>query len=209
MPHEYLDWFNVKDPHPAALPNLQKIVDFMIAEKAIHNAHTVSIYAIAKHLDKQHKQAAQLLRGRPGFVEVHRDGKFQGYYYDYLNFGDYYPSSYRDLKRIRVLLSEDIKETMRENVQEFNERMPEMAKQLARAVEVAKQPDPDFVFTEVPGRKQVRLLLEFPLTTEDANMDESRIMLLAQEVASGNKAKMTPLAISFLSFIHKQKEKSV
>lgn len=163
MAHEYIDWFGVKDPHPAALPNLQNIVDYMVAEKAVHNTHPLSIYAIAKRMGKQHKQIAQLLRGRPGFVEVHRDGKFQGYYYDYVTFTDKYPSNYRDLKRTRVLLSEDIKETLHDNVQEFNDRMPELAKKFRQ--EVNNTPDlPEFA---IPGGgKRARMIVEFSVAED-------------------------------------------
>lgn len=128
MPHEYIDWYNIKDPHPMALPNLQKIVDYMISEKAITNVQTVSIYGVAKYLGKQHKQATQLLRGRPGFVEVHRDGKFRGYYYDYANFGSHYPANYRDLKRTKVLLSEDLKDSNLEAVATIKQTMENAAK---------------------------------------------------------------------------------
>jgi hypothetical protein len=163
LAHEYIDWFEVKDPHPAALPNLQNIVDYMVAEKAVHNTHPLSIYAIAKRMGKQHKQIAQLLRGRPGFVEVHRDGKFQGYYYDYVTFTDKYPSNYRDLKRTRVLLSEDIKETLHDNVQEFNDRMPELAKKFRQ--EISNVPDlPEFA---IPGGgKRARMIVEFSVAED-------------------------------------------
>lgn len=113
-----VDWFNVKDPHPMALTNLQRVVDYMIAEGAIHRLHTLSLYNIAKAMDKHQKQITQLIRDRPGFVLVEQNGKSGGYYYDFNNFGGTYPSNYRDLRRTRVLAIEDLTESVHKDTVE-------------------------------------------------------------------------------------------
>lgn len=210
MAHEYIDWFEVKDPHPAALPNLQNIVDYMVAEKAVHNTHPLSIYAIAKRMGKQHKQIAQLLRGRPGFVEVHRDGKFQGYYYDYVTFTDKYPSNYRDLKRTRVLLSEDIKETLHDNVQEFNDRMPELAKKFRQEVNKTTEPDIRVPLTVMPDGTMRTLTIETPAVSREVGREYTKAAI--QELTKGG---YTPeqeyfiaqaLLASLLSLMHPVEE---
>lgn len=139
-----------------ALPNLQRIVDFMLAEKATHHLSTVSIYGVAKHLGKQHKQATQLLRDRPGFVEVHRDGKFQGYYYDYEHFGSHYPANYRDLKRTKILLSEDLKDANAEAAKTIQAKFDKAVKDAGRPSE------PDItLLSNIESRRQ-DLTVNFP-----------------------------------------------
>jgi hypothetical protein len=176
MPNLELDWFEVKDPHPASLVNIQRVVDHMVTVGATNKFAPISLYAIAKAIGRQQKQITQLIRDRPGFIRVESNGKSRGYYYDSKNFGMKYPAVYGVLRTRNDLLAvEDVEQAVRtevkETVQEFNDRMPELAKKFRQ--EISNVPDlPEFA---IPGGgKRARMIVEFSVAE-----DPQQLIMLA------------------------------
>lgn len=189
MPHRNVDWLYIRDPHPSSLPNLQTLADFMMNEGATHSAHTVSIYALAKYLDRQHKQVANLIRDRPGFVLVEQNGIARGYYYDLDNFGMKYPAKYSEFKRRKIPAVVDVQEligehsdraiaAIKEGAQELAAQQRELAKQEPEIVVREVTVEPDYPVIKMHGGnnpdKVVKVIVEFvPEENPEAKLQQA------------------------------------
>lgn len=202
--HTYVDWYSVKDPHPAALPNLNALVSYMVAKGHTHNQNTVTPYRLAKDLDKHPKQINSLIMNRPGFVWVVRDGKSLGYYWNQADFGGFYPQTLTGHRGRRMLSVEDLKMTEIESVAEFNERMPEMAKQFRQ--ETLK---PDFELPLFDGQEAKTRTINFSYLPVEIAKD--MVQVAAKQIAAEglSTATATDIVTGLLSLLENTKEKSV
>lgn len=205
----HIEWFDIKDPHPAALVNIQRAIDHMVSVGATNKFAPISIYAITKALSKQQKQVTQLIRDRPGFVQVLHNGKSRGYYYDAKNFGMKYPAIYGVLRtRTDLLAVEDVetsyKQDRGETVQEFNERMPEMAKQFRQ--ETLK---PDFELPLFDGQEAKTRTINFSYLPVEIAKD--MVQVAAKQIAAEglSTATATDIVTGLLSLLENTKENSV
>lgn len=200
--HEYVDWYNVKDPHPAAIPNLNSLVSYMIAKGHIENQSPVTPYRLAKDLDKHPKQIASLIKGRPGFVKVERDGNSLGYYWDKATFGGYYPQTFAGHRGRKLLSVESVRAVEASQVKEFNDRLPEMAKQLR--AEVAK---PDLALPLFAQQETVIRAIEFSMLPVEIAKD--MLQRAVKNMAEGglNDDDATDIMTALLSLLAKNKEK--
>jgi hypothetical protein len=215
MPNLELDWFEVKDPHPASLVNIQRVVDHMVTVGATNKFAPISLYAIAKAIGRQQKQITQLIRDRPGFIRVESNGKSRGYYYDSKNFGMKYPAVYGVLRTRNDLLAvEDVEQAVRtevkETVQEFNDRMPELAKKFRQEVNKTTEPDIRVPLTVMPDGTMRTLTIETPAVSREVGREYTKAAI--QELTKGG---YTPdqeyfiaqaLLASLLSLMHPVEE---
>lgn len=202
--HIYIDWYSAKDPHPAAIPNLNTLVGYMVANGHTHNQNVVTPYRLAKDLDKHPKQIGSLITNRPGFVRVIRNGKSLGYYWKQDTFGGFYPQTLVGHRGRKLLSVEDLKTTEVETVQQFNERMPEMAKQFRE--ETLK---PDFELPLFDGQEaRVRTIKFSYLPVEIA---KDMVQVAAKHIAAGDltNAAATDIVTALLSLLENTKEKDV
>lgn len=183
-----VNWYDVKDPHPAALPNLQALVDYMFEHRHTNALTPVTAYRLSKDLNKHPKQLYGLIENRPGFVKVYKDGKPQGYYYDFELFGSIYPARYTEHRGKSALLIKD----MTDYTVEANKQIDKKFAQAVEEVKAAKREYiPDLPEIIVPGNgKRVKAIVEFPVVEDlkgatfiafDQLMDRNRSDRLREE----------------------------
>lgn len=202
--HEYVDWYEVKDPHPAALTNLNRLVSYMVAKGHIHNAGPVTPYRLAKDLGKHPKQIASLIKDRPGFIQLIRDGNSLGYYWDKATFGDFYPQTYSGHRGRKLLAVESANANEIANVKALNDNLPAMARQLR--AEVNK---PDLELPAFGEAERVTSMVKFSLLPVEIAKD--MLQTAVRNMADGklNDDDATDILTSLLSLSAHSKDKNV
>lgn len=199
-----MSWYDIKDPHPAAMPNIQQAVDYMLAQGATHHLNTVSIYALAKHLNKQHKQVTMLIRNRPGFVLVENNGKSRGYYYDHRHFGSTYPSQYRELRGKRIISVEVIEETIAtENIK----AVATIKQTMETAAKDAVRNKPDFEMPLFADQEVVDRTVRFSLLPNEIARDliQTSARVITEDGLNGDA--LADMATALFSLLTSAKEK--
>lgn len=199
-----IDWWEIRDPHPAALPNLRQVVDYMINMGATNNMNTLSVYALAKMLNRQHKQVAMLIKDRPGFVQVIRDGKSLGYYWDRATFGSTYPERFNTFRGKPVKAVEDLASSHIEVIRNFNRDIPEMAKKLR-----AEADKPDLDLPKFDKQETKNYLVSFSLLPVEIARDMLQTAIKSMASGAPNDSDATDVMTALLSLSAHRKAKDV
>lgn len=192
MPTEYVDWHTQPDPRSDALANIRNAAEYMINRGATFPDAAVSVYAIAKALNRNNTQISNLLRQRPGFVRVENArGELGGYYYDIQNFGASYPDTYKDVRGKRIKRIDSLSQS---NV----EAARVVSAQLANG---AKPGKPDHVLPALGDVKRLTESIEFSLLPVEIARDMLQTAVKSMASGSLNNDDATDVMTSLLSLL--------
>lgn len=200
MPTEYVDWHTQPDPRPDALANIRKAAEYMISRGATFSDAAVSVYAVAKALNRNNTQISNLLRQRPGFVRVENArGELGGYYYDIQNFGMTYPDTYKDIRGKRIKRIDSLSQSNVAAAREMSERI----------AEGVKPSTPDLTLPAFSETKRKTSLVEFSLLPVEIARDILQVAVKNMSEGSLNDDDATDILTSLLSLSAHRKASSV